>query len=110
MHSKDIIHGDLSGVNVLIDTNGKACLTDFGLSLIMELESTPNLIPSKLGGALRYQAPELVCPSDIAETEDFDDITPVLTFACDIWSLGCVVLEVCHAPLLQRNSETLHIR
>jgi len=34
MHANDIIHGDLTGPNVLIDADGTACLSDFGLSLL----------------------------------------------------------------------------
>ncbi|KAG2121705.1 WD40-repeat-containing domain protein [Suillus cothurnatus] len=35
LHSKSVIHGDLTGSNVLIYRNGRACLADFGLSTIM---------------------------------------------------------------------------
>ncbi|KAG1863559.1 kinase-like domain-containing protein [Suillus subalutaceus] len=35
LHSKSVIHGDLTGSNVLIYRNGWACLADFGLSTIM---------------------------------------------------------------------------
>ncbi|OAX32260.1 kinase-like protein [Rhizopogon vinicolor AM-OR11-026] len=35
LHSQDIIHGDLSGDDVLIDRSGKASLINFGLSALL---------------------------------------------------------------------------
>ncbi|KAG1744289.1 kinase-like domain-containing protein [Suillus lakei] len=47
LHSESVVHGDLTGSNVLIYRNGRACLADFGLSTII-LEFT---------GASYLQAP-----------------------------------------------------
>lgn len=106
VHKLNIIHGDLTGVctaeaefrlrssmvlkrrqgNVLINDANEACLIDFGLSYIRaEFEGTPYW-SSTVGGALRWRAPELLPPKD--------DHQPVLTFKCDIYSFGCVMLQV----------------
>ncbi|KAF7986174.1 hypothetical protein HWV62_38570 [Athelia sp. TMB] len=91
VHSQNIIHGDLTGKNVLVNDQGVACIIDFGLSVIqVEFDGT-HYLTSNVGGAMRYRAPELM-PG--LETSELSSFKPKLTTACDIWSLGCVVLEI----------------
>ncbi|KIJ19014.1 hypothetical protein PAXINDRAFT_97096 [Paxillus involutus ATCC 200175] len=59
LHSQGIVHGDLHSGNVLVDYNGRACFTDFGLSLIQDFVGT-SYLKSGVCGALRYADPELV--------------------------------------------------
>lgn len=93
VHSKGVIHGDVTGANVLIGDDGVGRLVDFGLSIIKaEFEGT-SFITSTRGGALRYRALELV-PSIDADVQIDERITQLNTM-CDIYSLGSVVLEVC---------------
>ncbi|KAG6847621.1 hypothetical protein H0H93_007025, partial [Arthromyces matolae] len=70
LHQNDIVHGDLKGVNVLVDGSGRACLGDFGLSSVTDPEiikwSSQSTIASK-GGTTRWQAPELLEPEDVLE-------------------------------------------
>ncbi|KAF7975591.1 hypothetical protein HWV62_9153 [Athelia sp. TMB] len=90
LHSKDIIHGDLTGANILINDSGRACLVDFGLSFIkVEFEGS-SYWSSTLGGAMRCRAPELFPPlgGDVAT------FVPDLTSACDIYSFGSVMLHL----------------
>ncbi|KZP15192.1 kinase-like protein [Athelia psychrophila] len=90
LHSRDIVHGDLTCKNILIDNQYKACITDFGLSILKaEFEGT-HYMTSTVGGAFRYRAPELL-PSNAAAV--LDGFSPVLTPACDIWSLASVILQ-----------------
>lgn len=109
VHSQNIMHGDLTAANVLIDDNEKACLTDFGLSSIKEeFEGTSFLsvsgsllsvqhfksstfIQSTIGGALRFRALEISPPVE----GSYENFKPELTFACDVYSLGSVILQVC---------------
>ncbi|KAG9318002.1 WD40-repeat-containing domain protein [Chiua virens] len=35
LHSHSVVHGDISGTNVLIDESGSACIADFGLSMVL---------------------------------------------------------------------------
>ncbi|KAG5635984.1 hypothetical protein H0H81_009452, partial [Sphagnurus paluster] len=62
LHKKRVVHGDLKGVNVLVDSSHRAYLADFGLSGFDDLEivqwTTQSAEASK-GGTVRYQAPEL---------------------------------------------------
>ncbi|TFY60519.1 hypothetical protein EVJ58_g5101 [Rhodofomes roseus] len=59
LHSKDVLHGDLKGANVLVDDRGCCVISDFGQSEIKSevyrLSGTPT--PH---GTLRWQAPELM--------------------------------------------------
>ena len=72
--------------NILIESDGKARLVDFGLSTIKAVFEGTSYSLSTVGGAIRWRAREL-----LHFTEDF---TPVLTTACDIYSYGSVMLQV----------------
>ncbi|KAF7982001.1 hypothetical protein HWV62_30845 [Athelia sp. TMB] len=99
LHSEDIIHGDLTSANVLIDDDGSARLTDFGLStIIAEFEDT-SFITSTIGGYLRFRALEIMPPL----TGDYEGFKPVLTPACDVYSLGGVVLQILTGKLPYHN-------
>lgn len=54
-HEVGVIHGNLKATNVLIDTDGSACVTDFGLGHRTEPQPrrlTPGLAPEQLRGEL----------------------------------------------------------
>ena len=75
MHDLDIVHHDIKPANFLIDTHGRAKLTDFGLSFCLghQLE---------FGGSFAYSAPEVI------QKRPYD---PKLA---DIWSLGISVFQM----------------
>lgn len=108
VHSQGVIHGDLTTCNVLINDEGSACITDFGLSIVQaEFQGTSFItvrthiacqlrfilikLQSMVGGAIRFRAPELLPTTDTSLKDKF---TAVLTFQCDVYSLGSVFLEV----------------
>ncbi|KAJ8077351.1 Rho guanine nucleotide exchange factor [Marasmius tenuissimus] len=84
LHEKSIVHGDLKGVNVLLTPDLRACISDFGLSIVadssLRFSSTSSTFP---GGTTRYQAPEVVLC-----------IIPGPTRESDIYSYGCVAYEI----------------
>ncbi|EUC54100.1 tyrosine kinase catalytic domain protein, partial [Rhizoctonia solani AG-3 Rhs1AP] len=77
-----IAHGDLKGANVLIDSNGRACICDFGLSRLVEGFKPTNV---SCFGTVRWMAPEQLIA---------DDMT--VSLAADIFSWGMLALEVRH--------------
>ena len=85
LHSKDIIHRDIKGANVLVDNRGNIKISDFGISKRVEVSSFGN--PTKhnnrtsLQGSVFWMAPEVV--KQISYTRK-----------ADIWSLGCLIVEM----------------
>lgn len=69
-----IPHGNIRSSNVLLDKNGVACISDFGLSLLLN----PAHATARLGG---YKAPE-----------QFE--TKRLSQKADIYSFGILLLEL----------------
>merc|ERR1711862_741394 len=69
-------------MNVLLDAEGDAKLCDFGLAQKME---GPNLLRKgrREGGSARYMAPEL-----------HDASLGEITEQVDIWSMGCILIEL----------------
>jgi len=79
-HRHPIIHGDLKGHNVLIDSEGKASICDFGLSIILDGGPT-GYTSSNFGGSLRFLAPELLDDS-------------IRTVQTDIYAYACTCVEI----------------
>ncbi|KXN83259.1 putative serine/threonine-protein kinase drkD [Leucoagaricus sp. SymC.cos] len=92
-----IIHGDLKGGNILIDDNGCAIISDFGLSKVMEetiTKSDNKNGTSFFAGSTRWMAPELI----LALVEDDGCIPPITTHS-DVYAFGAVCLEVATGQL-----------
>ncbi|KAJ6553687.1 kinase-like domain-containing protein [Mycena vulgaris] len=89
VHSKGIIHGDLTTVNILLDASNKAVLSDFGLSIIMSEFAGTSFMTTTLecGGALRWAAPELIPDGDTPHKFTMSTTT-------DVYSFGGVMYHV----------------
>ncbi|KAF9449681.1 kinase-like protein [Macrolepiota fuliginosa MF-IS2] len=85
LHEMSIAHGDLKMQNVLISDYERALLTDFGLSIVVMTTSTGASSTAATGRTTAFTAPELI-----------DDIEgePLPTKGSDVWSFGCLCLEV----------------
>jgi serine/threonine protein kinase len=84
-----VIHGDLTGNNILIGSDRTAYLTDFGLSgTLTQLPGMTYLAKMSCHpGALRWTAPELFSVEEVASAS-------VVTTQSDIYSFGSIVLQV----------------
>lgn len=80
LHLNGIIHRDIKGANILVDTHGTCKLADFGSSKILT-----GLINNEQSfvGTPNWMAPEAI-RQDNAACGRF----------ADIWSLGCTVIEM----------------
>ncbi|KIJ09640.1 hypothetical protein PAXINDRAFT_119873 [Paxillus involutus ATCC 200175] len=88
LHSEGVVHGDLHIHNVLVDEDGGACLTDFGLSVVLQDLPGTSYLKLSICEALRYADPELVRQVHV----DSELVYP--TMHNDIYSFGGLMLYV----------------
>lgn len=86
LHNQDIIHRDIKGANILVDNKGTIKISDFGISKKLEASNIlSGAANSKhrpsLQGSVFWMAPEVVKQTSY-------------TRKADIWSLGCLVVEM----------------
>jgi serine/threonine protein kinase len=78
LHRKGLVHRDIKSSNIMLDQQGEAALTDFGLA--KGPAYTVLTRPGQVMGTLDYMAPELI---------KGEPATP----ASDIYAFGCVIYE-----------------
>jgi serine/threonine protein kinase len=80
LHNKGIVHRDLKSENILIDLNGSIKLTDFNCAGRINPSGDSNILNS-LKGTIPFMAPEVILQNNYGRK-------------ADIWSLGCIILEM----------------
>ena len=80
-------------VNILIDSEYRARLADFGLTVVID-ESTAGSTTNHCGmrGTIRWMAPEMMYPEKFGFTGKYKKRLP--SRSTDIYALGMTVLEV----------------
>lgn len=82
LHNEGVLHRDLKADNILLDVDGTCKISDFGIS-----KKTDNIygndITNNMQGSVFWMAPEVIR----SEGQGY-------SAKVDIWSLGCVVLEM----------------
>ncbi|BBN16862.1 hypothetical protein MPTK1_7g09940 [Marchantia polymorpha subsp. ruderalis] len=91
--SENIIHGNLTASNILLDGRMNARISDYGLARLMTPQAMSGLMAT--AGTLGYRAPELVK-------------TKKATSKSDVYSFGIVLLELLtgKAPVEQSSSDS----
>ncbi|KAJ7820202.1 kinase-like domain-containing protein [Mycena leptocephala] len=84
LHDRGVVHGDLKAENTLVDQHGDACICDFGISRISNIEG---FTTSNRAGTMVYMAPEL-----FEEHGALERPAPRTTFESDTWAFGLVAL------------------
>ncbi|WOL16966.1 hypothetical protein Cni_G25754 [Canna indica] len=89
-HSRNVIHRDIKGANLLVNNEGVLKLADFGLANFC----TPGQPLTSRVVTLWYRSPELLLGSTNYEA------------TIDLWSVGCVFAEMfVGKPILQGRTE-----
>ncbi|KAF8835296.1 kinase-like protein [Paxillus ammoniavirescens] len=90
LHDKGIVHGNLVNTNVLVDDFGEPCITDFGLSIILEEQEDATFNTSFVAN-VRWSAPELLFSVEtVGECQENAPISKP-TKAGDLYSFGCIM-------------------
>jgi serine/threonine-protein kinase len=78
LHAEGLIHRDVKPGNILLDGEGKAYITDFGL--MKDREASVLTRPGQALGSMDYMAPEQIRGEEV-------------TAQSDVYALGCVMME-----------------
>ena len=82
LHEEGILHRDLKADNILLDLDGSCKISDFGISKKSD-NIYGNDVTNSMQGSVFWMAPEVVRSQGQGYSAKID-----------IWSLGCVVLEM----------------
>ncbi|XP_069140240.1 mitogen-activated protein kinase kinase kinase 4-like isoform X2 [Argopecten irradians] len=81
LHDNNIVHRDIKGANIFLTSSGCLKLGDFGCSAKLKSHTTMPGEFNNLVGTTAYMSPEVITKVGHGR-------------AADIWSLGCVVIEI----------------
>ncbi|KAH0452411.1 hypothetical protein IEQ34_019710 [Dendrobium chrysotoxum] len=91
-HKRKILHRDIKGSNLLVDSNGILRIADFGLATIFDPDQNQSLTSRVV--TLWYRPPELLLGAT-----DYG-------VAVDLWSAGCILAELLAGkPILPGRTE-----
>nr|XP_019044313.1 CMGC/CDK/CRK7 protein kinase [Kwoniella bestiolae CBS 10118]OCF23243.1 CMGC/CDK/CRK7 protein kinase [Kwoniella bestiolae CBS 10118] len=92
LHSKSILHRDMKGSNILLNSKGELKLADFGLARLFSKKHLDDYTNRVI--TLWYRSPELLMGETVYRCE------------VDMWSAGCIVLEIFTTkPIFQGSDE-----
>ena len=80
LHGKGVVHRDIKGANILLHSDADLRLADFGAAVQLAKVRGMRL----RGGTAFWMPPEVIV----------EEITAPVTWRQDIWSLGCLVIEM----------------
>lgn len=100
LHRQGLVHRDVKPANILLDENGSAFVTDFGLAKARDASALTR--PGFAVGSLHYMAPEQARAAELGPP-------------ADVYGLGCVLYECLagHPPFAGRHGMDIleaHVR
>ena len=110
-HRSGVVHRDIKPANILIDEDGNAVVTDFGIAKVAELPSATN--PGALVGTPAYMSPEQCSGAEVSGASDqyalgavaYEMITGVSPFIGSTLTVMRAHLEQPPQPIRDRNGE-----
>ncbi|KAG1738752.1 kinase-like domain-containing protein [Suillus lakei] len=88
LHGHSIVHGDISGFNILVDHHGRAQISDFGIMLLLAEIPTSAQPSGGIRSAVRWTDPQLF---EVQKS----GINPCIpTEQTDIYSIGSILLQL----------------
>lgn len=94
-----VLIGDMDmQANILINSECRACLADFGLAAIIEDTTSDGPSSHKAGGTIRWMAPEIIDPKRYGYDKRSRKKLP--SKSTDTYALGMTILEVRISPPL----------
>lgn len=93
IHRLNILHRDLKTSNILLQENGDLKIGDFGIARVLEgtMQNAESVV-----GTPYYMSPE------ICQNQPY-------SFKSDVWSLGCVLYELCTLEHAFRSNNLLNL-
>jgi serine/threonine protein kinase len=79
VHAAGLVHRDMKPANILLEADGRACITDFGMARDTDTDRRLTR-PGQTIGSMNYMAPEQI---EAGEVGPFTDV----------YALGCVLYE-----------------
>ncbi|XP_075397163.1 mitogen-activated protein kinase kinase kinase 1 [Tenrec ecaudatus] len=99
LHENQIIHRDVKGANLLIDSTGQRLrIADFGAAARLASKGTgAGEFQGQLLGTIAFMAPEVLRGQQYGRS-------------CDVWSVGCAVIEMaCAKPPWNAEKHSNHL-